>query len=65
MSDLPKLLTPRELADMLTVSEETLAQNRYLGQGIPFIKVGKRVRYQLADVVTYLENQRVQTTSSK
>lgn len=50
---------------MLTVSEETLAQNRYLGQGIPFIKVGKRVRYQLADVVTYLENQRVQTTSSK
>lgn len=33
MSDLPKLLTAKELAEILGVSQETLAQNRYLGQG--------------------------------
>ncbi|BBX35747.1 hypothetical protein MMAG44476_11099 [Mycolicibacterium mageritense DSM 44476 = CIP 104973] len=59
MSEIPKLLTPKELADILGVSQETLAQNRYLGQGVPYIKVGKRVRYQLNDVIAYLEANRV------
>ena len=63
MSEIPKLLTPKELAEILGVSTETLAQNRYLGQGVPYIKVGKRVRYQLNDVIAYLEANRTSTNA--
>lgn len=61
MSELPKLLNASELADFLGISEETLSQNRYLKEGIPYIKVGKRVRYRLDDVLAYLEKNRVET----
>lgn len=63
MSDLPKLLTAKELAEILGVSQETLAQNRYLGQGVPYIKVGARIRYRLDDVIAYLEANRIGTTA--
>ena len=63
MSDLPKLLTAKELAEILGVSQETLAQNRYLGQGVPYIKVGVRIRYRLDDVIAYLEANRIGTTA--
>jgi len=44
---------------------DTLANERYLNVGVPYIKFGKRVRYRLDDVVAYLENQRVQTSNAK
>lgn len=62
-TELPTLLTPKELAELLDISPETLAQNRYLGQGVPYIKVGKRVRYRLDDVVAYLNDNRVETAT--
>jgi len=65
MSELPKLLTAKELAEILGVSMDTLANERYLNVGVPYIKFGKRVRYRLDDVVAYLENQRVQTSNAK
>lgn len=55
MSELPKLLTTEELAEMLGLSADTLAQDRYLKQGFPYIKIGKRVRYRFEDVFAYLE----------
>lgn len=58
-TELPKLLTPAQLAEVLSVSEASLAQDRYMRQGMPYIKVGKRVRYELDAVIAYLENQRV------
>ncbi|WP_304114543.1 helix-turn-helix domain-containing protein [Mycolicibacterium bacteremicum] len=61
MSDLPTLLTSKELAEVLGVSVDTLANERYLNIGVPYIKFGKRVRYRLDDVIAYLEKQRVQT----
>lgn len=61
MSEIPKLLNPDELSEILNISVNTLANDRYLGQGVPYIKVGKRVRYRLEDVLAYLEAQRVAT----
>lgn len=63
MSQIPKLITAKELAEILGVSQETLAQNRYLGTGVPYIKVGARIRYSLDDVIAYLEANRTSTNA--
>lgn len=57
-----KLLTPGELAELLGVSEETLAQWRSQRRGPPYVKVeGRLVRYRLPDVEAYLESRLVET----
>lgn len=57
--DLPEVATPKQLAEYFQTTESALAQDRYLGRGVPFIKVGnKRVRYLRSDVLAYLESQR-------
>lgn len=61
---LPEVLTPAELADFLRTTTASLAQDRYLGRGIPFIKHGKRVRYLRQDVLDYLTANRVQRTDN-
>jgi hypothetical protein len=42
---LPSLMTPAELAEVLRSTENTLAQDRYLGRGVPFIKHGRKILY--------------------
>lgn len=51
--------TAREVADTLCISPGSLAQDRYLGKGIPFIRIGKRVRYRWSDVEKYLADNTV------
>lgn len=57
--DLPPLLTPKQLAALLSTSEAALSQDRYLGKGIPFTKIGARVRYLRDDVLDYLAAHRM------
>lgn len=45
MSVLPEVMTAAQLAEFLQTTSEALAQDRYRGRGIPFVKVGARVRY--------------------
>jgi predicted DNA-binding transcriptional regulator AlpA len=42
---LDRLLTPRDAAAFLRVSESWLAKARMRGDGPPFVKVGRSVRY--------------------
>jgi hypothetical protein len=55
LDDLPPLLTPAELADLMRTTTNSLAQDRYLGRGVPFIKNGKRVLYARTAVLDYLQ----------
>lgn len=57
-----RLLTPSDVATFVGVPEPTLAQWRYLKTGPAFIKVGKHVRYRVADVEAWLANHTVRTT---
>lgn len=56
---LPELLTPEEVAAITGMSVETLAQWRSQKRGIPYLKIGRAVRYDPVDVQTYLEGCRV------
>ena len=60
--DLPQLATPKQVADYIQTTPAALAQDRYHGRGIPFIKVGNRVRYLRDDIAAYLAAQRVTCT---
>jgi hypothetical protein len=46
-----------------TFSTSYLEKLRVVGGGPPFIKVGKAVRYKLADLDTWLEEQKRGSTS--
>ncbi len=56
-------LTPSAAAEYLFVSPNTLANWRVLGQGPPFVKVGRAVRYRRADLDAFLESCRRASTS--
>lgn len=53
------LLTPEEAGQVLRLSVRQLETWRYLGTGPPYFKVGRAVRYRLADLNTWLTAQRI------
>ncbi len=58
-----KYLTAEEVANMTGLSVETLAQWRSQRRAIPYLKIGRVVRYDPADVQTYLEGCRVSVSA--
>jgi excisionase family DNA binding protein len=57
------LLTEKETAHYLSCSVFKMQRDRRIGSPIPYVKVGRSVRYKLADVEAYLEAQRFTSTS--
>jgi hypothetical protein len=52
--DIPEiLLTSQQLAERWSISQKTLANHRCNGTGVPYIKIGAAVRYQLSDVLDH------------
>ena len=60
LEGLPAIMTTEQLAPALGLSADALAQDRYRqdGKGIPYTRIGRRVRYLKADVVEFLVNNR-------
>jgi len=59
------LLTTKEAAEFLTLSEAFLEKDRWSGPKISFIKVGSRaVRYRLEDLEAYLKKQIIKSVDS-
>ncbi|OCB21290.1 hypothetical protein A5674_03230 [Mycobacterium malmoense] len=56
---LPTVATARQLADFLGTTEASLAQDRYLRRGVPYTRVGRRIRYLREDVMKYLQANRI------
>jgi hypothetical protein len=54
LSTLPAVMNAKVLAPVIDSTVGALANDRYRGVGIPYIKHGKRVRYLRADVARYL-----------
>lgn len=57
---LPTLMTTEQVAEWLAVSTGSLDQDRYMGKGLPYVKVGRRIRYLHDDIVKYLAENRVE-----
>ena len=58
-----RLLTPKEAAEFLRVSLSWLAKARMRGDGPPFIKVGRSVRYSETALNQWMRGQQRLSTS--
>ncbi|CAN5524317.1 hypothetical protein BH09ACT7_BH09ACT7_08520 [soil metagenome] len=59
LDQLPSVMTPPQLAGYLQTTPAALAQDRYLGRGVPYTRVGRRIRYLKEDILKYLENNKI------
>ena len=56
-SKFPRVLNQKEVASIIRKSEAWLERQRWLGEGIPYLKIGRSVRYQEDDILSFLEEQ--------
>jgi excisionase family DNA binding protein len=59
------LLTQRQAAALLCLSERTLERFRVSGIGLKFVRMGKSIRYRLGDVEAWIERRTVGSTSER
>ena len=57
------LLTQRQAAEMLALSERTLERFRVSGMGPKFVRLGHSIRYRLSDVEAWIASRTVGSTS--
>jgi predicted DNA-binding transcriptional regulator AlpA len=62
-TSIDRLLTPREAAKVLGVSESWLAKARMRGDGPPFVKIGRSIRYKISGLNEYVRNRTRRSTT--
>jgi excisionase family DNA binding protein len=60
-----KLLTPKEAAELLKVSVSWLAKARMRGDGPPFIKIGRSIRYSELALLQWMKAHQHLSTSEQ
>jgi excisionase family DNA binding protein len=60
-----ELLTPEDVSELTGLSVETLAQWRSQKKHLPFLKVGRLVRYDREEVDRYFETCRVSVSQTR
>ena len=61
MDESIKLLNENELSDLIDRGVQTLRNERFKGKGIPYVKIGRSVRYRVSDIKEYLKKNLVTT----
>ncbi len=60
----PQYITEIEVSEITGRALSTLRNERSKGEGITYIKVGRSVRYDLQDVVEFMEAHKIKTESN-
>jgi hypothetical protein len=64
-SDFERLLTPKETAQFLRVSESWLAKARMRGDGPPYLLFGRSVRYPETGTLRWMRSRQRWSTSER
>jgi excisionase family DNA binding protein len=59
------LLTQRQAAELLCLSERTVERFRVSGMGPKFVRLGRSIRYRLSDVEAWIASRVVGSTSER
>lgn len=54
-------INEKEVSHFTGRALSTLRNERFNGKGIPYIKVGRSVRYSYEDVIAFMENRKIKT----
>ena len=54
-----KILNETEVSKLTGLALPTLRNWRHLRKGFPYLKLGKAIRYNLEDVLTYVAKKRI------
>jgi len=60
-----RLLTPKDAANLLRVSSSWLAKARMRGDGPPYAKIGRSVRYTEAGILHWMRSHQRFSTSER
>jgi predicted DNA-binding transcriptional regulator AlpA len=58
-----KYLTEKQVSELTGLALPTLRNDRFLGRRLPYVKFGKAVRYNEADVVGFMEDHKIRTSN--
>ena len=58
------LFNQNTLAAVLDCSTQLLERNRWVGEGVPYIKIGRKVLYRKSDVLEFLQQQKFYRSTS-
>ena len=61
----PKYISEIEVSNITGRALSTLRNDRSRGQGIPYIKVGRSVRYSYEDVINFMDSRKIITSEIK
>ena len=62
---LDPLLSDREVAKITGRARSTLQKDRVAGTGIPYVRIGRLVRYRLVDVAAYIDTLALHRSTSE
>jgi predicted DNA-binding transcriptional regulator AlpA len=54
-----RLLNDQETSQLIGRARQTLANDRSARRGLPYIKIGRSIRYRLSDVLAFIEARRI------
>jgi predicted DNA-binding transcriptional regulator AlpA len=60
MDNTAQYVTEKQVSKITEIALPTLRNYRHNGKGPPYVKVGRSVRYLLADVIRFMEQGRIQ-----
>jgi hypothetical protein len=58
-----RYINEKEVSKITGRALSTLRNERALHKGIPYLKIGKSVRYSYGDVIEFMERHRIQTNA--
>jgi len=58
------LFKQNTLAAILDCSTQLLERNRWAGEGVPYLKIGRKVLYRKSDVLEFIQQQKVYRSTS-
>jgi hypothetical protein len=58
------LFTQTTLCAVMDCSDALAERNRWAGNGVPFIKINRAVRYRKSDILAYLDKQKTSLSTT-
>ncbi len=59
MEKIPQYYTEKQVAQITGISRKTLQQHRWLNKGIAYSRLGRTIRYEHSDILTFMDGNRV------